>query len=68
MKLNADIYQQFNKSLKTDVRIADNGAEFFSIFMELGTKTKKTFRTVWEQDLESEKPRLITARREDKKK
>ncbi|MCI7254256.1 MAG: phage portal protein [Bacteroidales bacterium] len=68
MKLNADIYQQFNKSLKTDVRIADNGAECFSIFMELGTKTKKTFRTVWEQDLESEKPRLITAHREDKKK
>lgn len=68
MKLNADIYQQFDEALKTDVRIADDGTESFSIFMELGTAEKKTFRTVWQRDVGSEKPRLITAHREDKKK
>lgn len=68
MKLNADIYQQFDESLKTDVRVAEDGTESFSIFMELGTDEKKLFRTVWKRDLGSEKPRLITAHREDKKK
>ena len=65
--LNADIYQQFDDSLKTDIRIAEDGTESFSIFMELGTTDKKTFRTVWQRDPGSEKPRLITAHREDKK-
>lgn len=65
--LNADIYQQFDESLKTDVRIAEDGTESFSIFMELGTTDKKTFRTVWQRDPGSKKPRLITAHREDKK-
>lgn len=68
MKLNADIYQQFDEALKTDVRIADDGTESFSIFMELGTAEKKTFRTVWQRDVGSEKPRLITAHREGMKK
>ena len=67
MLLNADIYQQFDDSLKTDIRIAEDGTESFSIFMELGTTHKKTFRTVWQRDPGSEKPRLITAHREDKK-
>ena len=65
--LNADIYQQFDDSLKTDIRIAEDGTESFSIFMELGTTDRKTFRTVWQRDPGSEKPRLITAHREDKK-
>ena len=65
--LNADIYQQFDNSLKTDIRIAEDGTESFSIFMELGTTDKKTFRTVWQRDPGSKKPRLITAHREDKK-
>lgn len=65
--LNADIYQQFDETLKTDVRVAEDGTESFSIFMELGTTEKKTFRTVWQRDPGSEKPRLITAHREDKK-
>ena len=68
MKLNADIYQQFDAALKTDVRIADDGTESFSIFIELGTAEKKTFRTVWQRDVGSEKPQLITAHREDRKK
>ena len=68
MRLNADMYQQFNESLKTDIRSSEDGTESFSIFMELGTAEKKTFRTVWQRDPGSEKPRLITAHREDKKK
>lgn len=65
--LNTDIYKQFDDALKTDIRIADDGTESFSIFMELGTTKKRTFRTVWQRDSDSEKPRLITAHREDKK-
>ena len=68
MRLNADMYQQFDESLKTDIRSSEDGTESFSIFMELGTAEKKTFRTVWQRDPGSEKPRLITAHREDKKK
>lgn len=64
---NADIYRQFDEALKTDVRVAEDGTESFSVFMELGTTVKKTFRTVWKRDSGNEKPRLITAHREDKK-
>ncbi len=67
MRLNADIYQQFDEILKTDVRISENGTEDFSIFMNLGITEKKMFRTVWRRDPGSEKPRLITAHREDEK-
>ncbi len=67
MRLNADIYQQFDEILKTDVRVSENGTEDFSIFMNLGITEKKTFRTVWRRDPKSEKPRLITAHREDEK-
>ena len=66
MLLNADIYRQFDEALKTDVRVAEDGTESFSVFMELGTTEKKTFRTVWKRDSGNEKPRLITAHREEK--
>lgn len=66
-RLNRDIYQQFDESLKVDIRILDDGTEAFSIFMELGTTGKKTFRTVWQRESGSEKPRFITAHREEKK-
>lgn len=65
MILNADIYSQFDGSAKTDVRSANNGIESFSIFMQPGITMKKTFRTVWQRDSPHEKPRLITAHRED---
>lgn len=65
-RLNRDIYQQFDESLKEDIRILDDGTEAFSIFMELGTTDKKTFRTVWQRESGSEKPRFITAHREEK--
>lgn len=66
-RLNRDIYQQFDESLKEDIRILDDGTEAFSIFMELGATDKKTFRTVWQRESGSEKPRFITAHREEKK-
>lgn len=66
-RLNRDIYQQFDESLKEDIRILDDGTEAFSIFMELGTTDKKTFRTVWQRESGSEKQRFITAHREKKK-
>ena len=65
--LNADIYQQFDESQKTDVRMEPDGTESFSIFMKLGVTKKRTFRTVWRREPGSEKPRLITAHREEKK-
>lgn len=66
-RLNADIYKHFDESLKTDVRIASDGTESFSIFMKLGKNKVKTFRTVWQRDSKGEKPRFITAHREDEK-
>lgn len=66
-RLNRDIYQQFDESLKVDIRILDDGTEAFSIFMELGTTGKKSFRTVLQRESGSEKPRFITAHREEKK-
>lgn len=67
MKLNADIYEQFDEARKTDVRTSKDGAEDFSIFMQLGVNKEKTFRTVWRRDPGSAKPRLITAHREELK-
>lgn len=66
LALNADIYRQFDEAEKVDVRVSKDGTENFSIFMELGTTKKKRFRTVWQRDPGSDKPRLITAHREDK--
>ena len=64
--LNSDIYEQFDESRKTDARVLDDGTERFSVFMMLGKGKKKRFRTVWQKDRGTEKPRLITAYREDK--
>lgn len=66
LALNADIYRQFDEATKVDVRVSEDGTESFSIFMELGTTKKKRFRTVWQRDPGSDKPRFITAHREDK--
>lgn len=66
LALNADIYRQFDEAAKVDVRVSEDGTESFSIFMELGMTKKKRFRTVWQRDPGSDKPRFITAHREDK--
>lgn len=65
--LNEAIYRQFDESLKVDIKTSADGAETFSIFMELGLANLKTFRTVWRREQGSKKPRLITAHREDRK-
>ena len=65
--LNADIYRQFDEEKKVDVRLSDSGEERFSIFMNLGTMQTKRFRTVWIREADAEKPRFITAYREDER-
>ena len=67
-QLAADIAAQYNEDKRVDFKIADNGTEKFSVFMELGKKERKLFQTVWQIDLGSEKPRLITSHRVSRKK
>jgi SPP1 gp7 family putative phage head morphogenesis protein len=62
--LKHDILTQTTNE-RVDIKIEDTGAEKFSIFMELGKTKKKRFRTVWQKNTPSSKPRLITAHRED---
>ena len=64
-RLRTDILLQYNENKAVDKRTLEDGAERFSIFMELGRDTKrKTFRTVWQKDSAEAKPRLITGHRE----
>lgn len=67
-QLAADIAAQYNEDKRVDFKIADNGTEKFSVFMELGKKERKLFQTVWQIDLGSKKPRLITSHRVSRKK
>lgn len=64
--LNADLMGGFDYSKAIDKQIDKNGVEKFSIFMNLGTKQKKLFRTVWQKDTPDSVPRIITAHRENK--
>lgn len=64
--LNADLVGGFDYSKAIDKQIDKNGVEKFSIFMNLGTKQKKLFRTVWQKDTPDSVPRIITAHRENK--
>lgn len=65
-QLRKDILMQYNENKATDRKKLADGAERFSIFMDLGTGTKKkTFRTVWQRDSKNAKPRLITGHREN---
>lgn len=64
-RLFNDIAINYNENKITDVRKNSNGTEDFSIFMNLGKNDKKRFRTVWRKDTPGDKPRLITAHRED---
>ncbi len=64
-RLNQDIATLFDEAKKTDIVKMGGGIERFSIFMDLGVKKKKRFRTVWQKDTEKSKPRFITAHRED---
>lgn len=64
-KLNRDIAAGFDETKKADVVKMDGEIERFSIFMDLGVKRKKRFRTVWQRDTAEAKPRFITAHREE---
>lgn len=64
-KLFDDISSEFDESKAVDIKKNTDGTEDFSIFMNLGVKTKKRFRIVWRKDTPDSKPRLITGHRED---
>ncbi len=64
-RLRRDILAQYNENRAVDKKELTDGAERFSIFMELGSAGKrKTFRIVWQKDSADAKPRLITGHRE----
>lgn len=63
-KLYNDISSQFNIDNAVGYRINPSGNTGFSIFMELGITSKKTFRTTWEDDPISGKPRFTSAYRD----
>lgn len=64
-RLRNDILAQYDEKKAVDKRVLTDGAERFSIFMELGTgQRRKTFRTVWQKDSADVRPRLITGHRE----
>ncbi len=64
-RLRRDILYQYNEEKAVDKKKLPDGAERFSIFMELGIgEKKKTFRLVWQKDSVDTKPRLITGHRE----
>ncbi len=67
VKLNNDIIKQFDMSKAKDNKLLADGAERFSIFMNLGVAKTRSFRTVWQKDKPSSKARFITAHREDEK-
>lgn len=68
LQLRYDIAQQFDMEKAVENTINKRGEEKFSIFMNLGVTKKRRFRTVWQIDPNSDKPRIITAHRENDKK
>lgn len=65
LKLRYDIAKQFDVSKAVNREVMDNGVVRFNIYMNLGTKKTKRFRTCWRMDSESSVPRIITAFREN---
>ncbi|MBQ8699791.1 MAG: hypothetical protein IJ521_12495 [Schwartzia sp.] len=63
-KLHHDIEAQFDESKATSFRKLPDGAERFTIFMELGVTKKRPFLTVWQRNAAGEKPKFVTAHRE----
>ena len=66
LSLSNDIYKQFDIGKAVESTTSYNGEKRFTIYMELGTSAKRTFKTVWQVKEENGKPRLITAYREDR--
>ncbi len=67
-QLASDIAAQYSEDGRFDFKTESDGTKRFSVLVELGIKTHKTFQTVWRIDSESEKPRLITCYRVSVKK
>lgn len=65
IRLNKDIEDQFDMKKAYDIRDVGDGSRRFSIDVTLGINKKKNFRTVWQEDEGADKPRFITAHRED---
>ena len=63
-RLVRDMEAQFDKAKACDFRREPENTVFFSIFMQLGIRKSRTFRTVWMQKSFSKKPVFITAHRE----
>jgi len=68
LQLRYDMAQQFDMEKAVEETVNKKGEKKFSIFMDLGVTKKKRFRTVWQIDQNSDKPRIITAYRENEKK
>ena len=64
-QLNRDIEAQFDVSKATEFRQDGTGAYDFNIYMWLGVKKQKRFKTVWRKENLKTKPRFITAYRKD---
>lgn len=66
MQLRYDMAKQFDVSKAVDFSTNDRGEEKFNIYMNLGINKQKRFRTCWQKDTPTSKPRIITAFRDDK--
>ena len=64
-KLYDDIVSNFNETKAVNHRINYDEYDTYSVFMELGVDKKARFRTVWEIKNKGDKPRLVSAHRED---
>lgn len=66
MQLRYDMARQFDMSKAVSFSTDEDGKERFRIYMDLGVETKKRFRTAWIKDSPEDKPRIVTAFREDR--
>lgn len=64
-ELYDDIVSNFNETKAVNHRINYDEYDTYSVFMELGVDKKARFRTVWEIKNKGDRPRLVSAHRED---
>lgn len=65
LQLRYDMARQFDMNRAVDFSKDSDGKERFRIYMKLGVREKKRFRTAWIKDDADSKPRIVTAFRED---
>ena len=66
MQLRYDMARQFDMSKAVDVKMLNDGAIKFNIYMDLGISKKRTFLTSWIQDSEDSKPGIVTEFRKNR--